>query len=214
MTGNSSQTLSGRPFYRVVSVLLLLALCLAAFPQTSPALAKGACKFKYKVQSGDTVAYIAFLYSINWMKIVEANDLTPPYTLSIGQVLCIPEGATAPTETSTSTSSGSKKAKEKITVFASFDSLLVSVENFPKLSIYYVRVFKKSNMVGYRIGRMRTNKEGKASERFKVPGFMAGVKNPIVCLKNVRTDEAICSNYVNETAPASIYWVRVKKVGR
>jgi LysM repeat protein len=45
----------------------------------------------YTVKSGDTVFSIAQKYNIAWTTIATLNNLTPPYTLKIGQELKIPK---------------------------------------------------------------------------------------------------------------------------
>jgi LysM repeat protein len=44
----------------------------------------------YTVASGDTLASIGAKLGVEWQKIAEANGLTEPYDLQIGQVLKIP----------------------------------------------------------------------------------------------------------------------------
>lgn len=44
----------------------------------------------YTVEEGDTLYPIGLQYAISWQRIAEANGLTEPYTLKIGQVLVIP----------------------------------------------------------------------------------------------------------------------------
>lgn len=48
---------------------------------------------EYTVQNGDTLLQIARVYDTTITDIVEANDLTDPNRLSVGQVLLIPEGS-------------------------------------------------------------------------------------------------------------------------
>jgi LysM repeat protein len=44
----------------------------------------------HEVQEGETVFSIAFQRGIAWTNLVEANDISSPYTLELGQVLVIP----------------------------------------------------------------------------------------------------------------------------
>lgn len=44
----------------------------------------------YLVKSGDTLYSIGKAAGIDWLKIAEANNLSEPYTLKVGQVLVIP----------------------------------------------------------------------------------------------------------------------------
>jgi len=49
----------------------------------------------YRVQRNDSLDLIAFELDITFLSLAEANDLTPPYGLSINQCLVIPEDAPA-----------------------------------------------------------------------------------------------------------------------
>lgn len=188
--------LSQKPSWmmRTLGVLLALAILLGSFTPATPAAA-AACAFKHTVQAGDTLAYLGFLYNIDWQKIAEANKLQPPYLLIIGQVICIPQGASAP---STITGDPEKKGKEPtLTVVPTPNSVIVSVENFPKQRNYYVRVVHKLALSTYRIGRLRTNKEGKATDNFQLPDFLLTEPMMIVCVKDVLTDATLCAEYEN-----------------
>jgi hypothetical protein len=215
MVRMTRRSLKGLPWSRLISVMLLFALCLSALPQ-SGALASDAqasCKFKHKVEAGDTLAYLGQLYQVDWTKIADANDLKPPYLLIIDQVVCIPEGV-KPDDTSTSTSTGSTANKPTMTVVPSFNSVVVAVVKFPKQAIYNVQVYKKSNYVLYKIGRLRTNKEGAATESYQLPSYVLSAKNMVLCLKNVRTDAQSCVEYTNTYSNLYSNFANCKKNGK
>lgn len=46
---------------------------------------------KYTVESGDTLYAIGIKLGVDWNEIAKLNDLEPPYSLSTGQELKIPE---------------------------------------------------------------------------------------------------------------------------
>jgi LysM repeat protein len=48
----------------------------------------------YTVESGDTLYAIGIKLGVDWSEIAEINDIEPPYSLSTGQELKIPEGET------------------------------------------------------------------------------------------------------------------------
>ena len=50
----------------------------------------GTEEVSHEVQEGETVFSIAFQHGIAWTKLVEANDISSPFTLELGQVLVIP----------------------------------------------------------------------------------------------------------------------------
>lgn len=65
----------------------------------------------YIVQAGDTLSKIALEYSgISWLDIARANDIVNPNIIYVGQVLRIPDGATAPAPTTATTTGTSQSS--------------------------------------------------------------------------------------------------------
>jgi cytoskeletal protein RodZ len=62
----------------------------AETPTPTPAPTPAPTGETYTVASGDTLASIGAKLGVEWQKIAEANGLTEPYDLQIGQVLKIP----------------------------------------------------------------------------------------------------------------------------
>ena len=186
---NQSATKITRSITLILCLTLLLTLALSVFPQTQAAAVT--CKYKHKVLQGETLSYIANLYGTSWIKIADANSMQPPYTVIPGQVLCIPEG-----DKNASTTPVSKKgAKPVLQVSSGIADVLVSVENFPKRTSYYVRVYPSDRAVSYRLGVFTTNKEGDFTDWFKLPRFVRRTSTMTLCVKNVWTDAASCLKY-------------------
>jgi hypothetical protein len=196
MKTNMCWKISNPNLHRLVSFLLILAMCLALFPQS--ASAEVVCKFKHKVQAGDTLITLGILYGIDWKEIADANELVEPYVLTIGQVLCIPGGTRpeGPT-TTTTTGTGSKKNAPTLTVAAGINMVYVKVDNFPKFIVYYVNLSPRSDMNQERIGRLRTNKVGHAEDWIRIPADVHQTRFMTLCLKNVWTDAVSCIDYEN-----------------
>jgi hypothetical protein len=186
------KTRYSRVFIGVICAALMLALLSAAAP-TSTALAVK-CKFKHTVAAGETVISIANLYDIDWLDIVEANDLSAPYVLAIGQKLCIP-GGTKPSDIPTG--SANKKEEATLTAVAGVGSLLVSVENFAPKAIYYVKVTPHGIGISYKLGRFKTNKEGDYTAWIPVYGYVPRSNWMTVCVKNAVTDAVSCIDIVD-----------------
>ena len=200
---------------RVACALILLSLALSAWPQ-SAALAK-TCKFKHKVKAGETLIYIGQLYQYDWREIAEANDLEEPYVLQVGATLCIP-GGTKPTGTTTTTTTGETTESKKpptLTVAAGISEVYIKVENFPKFIVYYVSVISDFSDESYRIGRLRTNKNGFFEDWFPIPpSEVRSTPTMAACVKNAWTDAVSCVEYENPfyaVQPFKIYW---KHIGR
>jgi LysM repeat protein len=209
----------------VVNMFLILAIVWAAFAQTTAASA-AACKFKHKVQPGETLIYIGQLYQYDWREIAEANDIKEPYVLTGGQVLCIP-GGTKPADTTTTTTTTEEgtttttttKKEPTMTTGASMNSVYIKVEGFPKNTVYYVNIpdlykyiprtassamataqaedVEAKNIDSTRIGRIRTDKNGLWEGWFRIPFVVEQTPQMQVCLKNVMTDSLSCSSFEN-----------------
>jgi LysM repeat protein len=186
---SKSETKLTRSVTLLICLTLVLALVLSVIPQSQAAAVT--CKYKHKVVQGETLTYIANLYGTSWDKIAAANNLQPPYTVAPGQVLCIPEG-----DKNTNATPVSKKGKEPVLqVSSGLSMVLVSVENFPKKTSYYVRVSPAGNKVSYRLGVFTTNKEGDFTDWFKLPAYVRRSSTMTLCVKNVWTDTASCVKY-------------------
>jgi len=198
---------------RLMGVVLILAMVLSllvsAIPQTPAAAVT--CKFKHTVQSGETITYIADLYQTSWQDIADANNMQPPYTIIVGTVLCIPEGEKAGNATPT----GKKGGDPVISIVPGLGHILISVENFPKKTSYYVRVYPNGGSVSYRIGHFTTNKDGDFTDWFNLPAYVPYDPTMGVCIKNVWTDAVSCVKYDNP-APFvdALNRIRCPKEGR
>jgi len=185
-----SKTRPHRPLVVVMSVFLAITLLVSALPQYS--VGAVTCKFKHKVLQGETLIYIGNLYGVDWLKIADASKLSPPYAITAGQVLCIPEG-TKPSGTTSETTSTTGNAT--LLVSPGINQVLVSVENFPKKMAYFVRISSPKNNINYRLGQFTTNKEGDFTGWFKVPSYISRSLQMNLCVKNAWTDKVSCVKY-------------------
>lgn len=173
----------------VVSLALLIALALGSLP--IHARAAVACGKFHTVVAGDTLSSIAFQYGKTYLEIAEANDLKEPYMLSIGMKLCIPGKVTTSTSTSETTSSGTDYAIE---ISRSGTRMTFTVSGFPAKANYWVNVgpAKQRSIDWTRLGKLRTNKDGKAVYFYRFPDNMHDEPYVFVCMKNMVNDKLIC----------------------
>jgi len=184
------QNRTSRTTVAMLSIILVLTLLVSGLPQSRAAAVK--CKYKHTVQAGETLMYLGSLYQIKWQDIAEANNITQPYAITAGQVLCIPYGATTITTTTT------KKGKEpKVVIVPSLGSVLVSVEDFPKKMSYYVNVSPMGVSGSYHIGHFTTNKEGDFTGWFNIPSDVPQTAQMKLCIKNVWSDAVSCFTYTD-----------------
>jgi len=177
----------------MLSVLILTSVFAASFVQ--PAAAQ-ACKFKHKVQPGETVSSIAFLYGADWREIAEANKLKEPYVLQVDQVLCIPSGSKPDEvdeeEANTSTTGPS------MDVLIGLSSMWLEVRGLAKETVYNLQIGNYPGVFTIKIDRFKTNNNGYYEGWFILPKYYYLQKAKMqVCVKNVWTDEVGCSVFDN-----------------
>lgn len=197
MFSNISKNRSSR-FTKLFSVLLAAAFLAASMPQMAyaapaPAVTQTCARY-HNVVSGDTLSALSVTYDVSVAELAAANNLKEPYTLVIGQRLCIPGSTTSSSGTSSSTSSSST-SKPVIAVERDGKFLVISVANFPKKGNYYVKIKKGhwgTNTPWYKIGIFRTKKNTDVSRSFKLPSNFYDPSLITVCLKNAKTDSVTC----------------------
>lgn len=182
---------------RLFAVLIIAALLAASLPQTAhaaplPAVTATCVKY-HTVESGDTLSAISLEYDVSITDLATANNLVTPYTLVIGQSLCIPGTATSTGSSSTTTSKSSKTPV--IAVERDDKFLVITVANFPTKGNYYVKIKKghqDTNTPWYKIGIFRTKKNNDVSRSFRLPSNFYDPALMTVCLKNAKTDGLSC----------------------
>lgn len=178
------------PFRRLsilaVGLALLLSMLAAVLPQ--PAEAAVVCASYYTVRSGDTTVSIAQHFGMKWRKIAEANKLTYPYNLKVGQKLCIPD-----VNASTSESG-------KVSVVVRGMNVTVTASKFSARSAFNVKVRAGTAAVGgwYKLGVIKVNKNDTRTMVFTLPSALKTTSPLTVCLKESTTDELICRTVVHQ----------------
>ncbi len=197
MIGSITSKTTTRLGMKFLIVLLMMAFLAGTLPYATLA-ATTSCAQKYTVKSGDTLSKIAADYKIDWKELAKANNLTEPYTLSVGQTLCVP-GSTSSTTSSTSVStvSSGSKSTGSFTITRTPNSIVINAKDFPKKSIFYVKVRNRRDHMGdnwIKVGILRTGKNSEGSHNFKLPNKLRDVTVLTVCLKNAISDTVRCQN--------------------
>ncbi len=190
MFAQIGSTKNQRVLIKMFSLVLVLALLAAALPAPSLAASesKPQCSTYHKVKSGDSLVYIAKLYKVNWLKIAEANNIIPPYTLYVGQSLCIPKDKTGVVSGAPTAQAASFK------VLRNGDYLVIRAYNFPTKSFYYVKLddAKVDGLKWYKLGILRTRKVNNVEASFEIPKDLRKGYYFNVCLKNAVTNKVTC----------------------
>ncbi len=184
---------------RMLGLLLVMALLAGMLPQValaaSPPSVTQTCSKYHTVASGDTLSSISVTYDISVAELAAANSLTEPYTLVIGQRLCIP-GSVTTTPDSTSTTSTTETG---FTVERQGNNLVITASNYPKKSNFYVKIKKgrlNSPEPWLKIGRLGLRKNTEVTKTFKLPKSFYDAPQFQVCLKNAKSDAISCQSFV------------------
>jgi len=185
---------------RLVGLFLIAALLASALPQVglaapAPSVTVTCAKY-HNVESGDTLSSISVTYDVSTTELAAANNLVEPYTLFVGQRLCIPGTATSTTGTTTSAST-SKKASWSVNREGNL--LIINASNFPTKANYYVKIKKghlSTDRPWVKLGIFRTKKNSDVARAFRLPKSFTEPSLLTVCLKNAKTDAVSCLPYV------------------
>jgi len=178
---------------RAVILILITTILASAVPDLSVAAASTiSCKGKYPVKVSDTLNKIAEKYSVRAEDLASANGIySPYYTIYVGQYLCIPVKSKIITKIPKWGDNPAADFKVKLTQ----DSFSITTSNFPKNSVYFVKVAGSNpgNNKNYtKIGRLPTGKGGTLTASFPLPDKLVNTNAAWVCLKNVMTDANVC----------------------
>lgn len=208
MIGTSRHILKKETAIKWLGLLIILTLLMTSIPQRQPVIA--ACSYHYKVQAGDSLYIIASLYDVTLTELADANKLKEPYMIYVGQVLCIPPGASKPeptessTTTTTTTGSTSTSKKEAFTAFSIGGIIWIGMANFEKEQYYYVKVYGAGpsywNYPYHKLGIFKTDKEGKYGAWYKLTPEIRDTYRLTVCVKNAINDDLEwCQGITNQT---------------
>jgi hypothetical protein len=192
MFGNILQNRSN--ISRLVGLLMVFAFLAGTLPQPVMAAANVTCAKYHTVASGDTLSKISETYDVSVTEIASANSLTEPYTLYLGQRLCIPGTAT----TTTTTTSSSSKPKNTWAVERDGNFLVIDVANFPKKAVYYVKIKKghqDTEEPWVKIGILKTKKNTDVIREFRLPKSFYNTPLITVCLKHAYSDALLCQPF-------------------
>ncbi len=113
-----------------------------------------------------------------------------PYSIFVGQSLCIPASSTSSGTTTTTTTT----SKAGFTIERTGDTLVIKVTNLAKKSVFVVKAQKtrRGNHAWIKVGRVKTSKAGVGGATLKLPKTLRTADVLTVCLKNSVTDTIVC----------------------
>ncbi len=166
-------------FHISIAVLVAFALLAAALPRPAQAAVNAACEETITVKAGDTIYNLSKKYETTVNKLARANDLDKPYTLTVGQTLCIPK---VPEPSSNYTWSAVLKNGE----------VTVTGEKFKKQHPLHFKVREDLDEPWYKLGKVTANKSGEIEKKFTLPKAVSKANVLYVCLKDGVTDYLDC----------------------
>jgi LysM repeat protein len=191
---NEVKTKHGRKWlYTAIGLLLVVALLATMFPATALAEEKPEkveCKATYRIKTGDTLVKIATKFNIYVKAIIAANNMASPYTIYVGNSLCIP----AKNVKDSAVPKHANKVAADFTTYVKDKNLYITTTNFPQDTIFYVKVKgdKAPGTVQSKIGLLNTSSRSNFTEVFKLPKNYQTSNQLKVCLKNVYTNALVC----------------------
>ena len=192
------QVTNRRQLIAMMSIMLIATLVMGMLPQPVQAAPRlVTCETKYTVQAGDTLTSIAYTYGVDFFELAEANNLVAPYAIYVGDVLCIPAGASTPDDDDSSSSSTTTK---KFTFERAGDYVIVKGADLDNYRSYYVKVSNSLKLYSpwYKIGLFNNNKNTNFTRAYKLPKTLRDNIYVTVCTKSGTTDAVYCGTTVDE----------------
>jgi LysM repeat protein len=195
MYTNTQRTVISNWPVKVFGILLILALLTAMLPQQILAAptAKAKCTPTYQVKRGDSLKKIGDRFGYDARQIVYINSWNPPYTIYVGQNICIPEK---------NDSSAPKIDNKYINALAAYftagrsgANILIYTYTYPKTSVLVkVRDASGAGKNFYNVGSINIAQVGNGkTSRFKLPAQLQNAKQLQVCLKDRTTSYLQCA---------------------
>lgn len=171
---------------RFFGILLILALLAALLPQQISAAPAAAakCTPTYQVRRGDTLKKIGDRFGFEARQITYLNNWNSPYTIYVGQNICIPEK---------NDSSAPKIDNQYINIPAAYftagrsgANILIYTYTYPKTTVLVkVRDASSAGKNFYNVGSINIAQVGNGkTSRLKLPAQLQNAKQLQVCLKD------------------------------
>lgn len=192
-----------RIIVKLVGLVLVLALFAISLPKLNSVQA-ATCSTTYTVVAGDTLSAIALKYNTTVQELATANNLKEPYTLTIGQKICITGSSTTASTTPSSTTPTATSSKTFFTASFSGKFVTIKTNNYPKKNFYSVNGFLPYKPDKYILGYLRTTSATSVQQTYQLHKDLRNSKRLTICLKDLVFDNAQCNFYVRQ---AGVYYL-------
>jgi len=180
---------------RGLAVLLLLSLLAALLPLGVVAAASDIkCARYYEVNKNSTLTKIGSAFGFTAGEIAYASDLRKPYTIYVGQKLCIPEKMEKSIPKAYQSVNGSAKAAHFVAGLTSDNKILLHPYTYPNTTVFIkVRTDGANPGKWYKVGTLTIGSSGNGKTyTYKVPADLQGNRSIQICLKDRTTSYLQC----------------------
>jgi len=164
-------------------------------PVESANLEQYNCVSRHTVTAGETLSSIADEYGVTWQELAQANNLKDPYTIYVGQVLCIPQGSGTSTTEPNDSDSSTSVSSPSFEVNYEDSCIRLIVANYPNNQSQWIRVGIFNQRWAFTqfevIDRFRTSDNGTADVYLNLPKEYRN-QDLVICIKNPFTDVSQC----------------------
>jgi LysM repeat protein len=172
-------------FHVSIALLVAFALLAASLPRPAQAAVDEACSKVITVKEGDTIYNLSKKYETTVNKLARANNLEKPYTLTVGQTLCIPK---VPEPSSNYTWSAALKSGQ----------VTISGEKFKQQYPFHIKVREDVDEPWYKLGKVTTTKKGELEKKYTLPKGISNAPVLYVCLKDGVTNYLDCKRVLKQ----------------
>jgi LysM repeat protein len=191
---DAKQAGKSRRLAQMLVVLLVLSLLAALLPTAASGATLAAeevkCSRHYGVNRNSTLKKIADAFGYTPAQIAEANEMKSPYTIYVGQSLCIPSKKVSDLK-----SVPSSNANAKAVYFVAGrqgDYILLHMYNYPKTTV----LIKAADAAGGKFYKVSTITDASVfngkSLRYKIPSDLLSANKLKICLKDRTTSHLQC----------------------
>mgnify|MGYP002623497567 CR=1 FL=1 len=167
--------------FLILFVAVMLGLVALPTPNASAATT---CQAQYLVQPGDTLAKIGQRYNVLWTSIAQANNLSNPNRIYVGQKLCIPSSSNQPPP-ATPPPTGTVPTIKVVSVTAN-QAVTISTANFPSNQKFDVLMgaYGTKGINGTWVTSINSGAGGTFSTTFSIPTAWHGADRIAIRLQN------------------------------
>ncbi len=180
---------------RWLAVLLLLSLLAALLPLGVGAAATEAkCARYYEVNKNSTLDKIGSAFGFSGEQIAYTNELPKPFTIYVGQKLCIPEKKDKSLPNSYKSINGTIRAAYFVAGLTADNKILIHPYSYPSTSTT-IKVRSTGSNPGkwYKVSTLNIGSSGNGKTyTYKVPKDLEGRRDLQICLKDRTTSHLQC----------------------